>query len=52
MESRSRLENIMELKSNIVEYESKAAQPSLAGFLEEMALYMMQTGRMPKMMLS
>lgn len=39
MESRSRLENIMELKSNIVEYESKAAQPSLAGFLEEMALY-------------
>lgn len=39
MESRSRLENIMELKSNIVEYESKAEDPSLAGFLEEMALY-------------
>lgn len=39
MESRSRLENIMELKSNIVEYENKAEDPSLAGFLEEMALY-------------
>lgn len=39
LESRSRLENIMELKSNIVEYESRAEQPSLAGFLEEMALY-------------
>lgn len=39
MESRSRLENILELKSNIVEYENKAEQPSLAGFLEEMALY-------------
>nr|WP_300127072.1 UvrD-helicase domain-containing protein [uncultured Butyricicoccus sp.] len=39
MESRSRLENIMELKSNIVSYESKAEHPSLAGFLEEMALY-------------
>lgn len=38
-ESRSRLENIMELKSNIVSYESDAEQPSLAGFLEEMALY-------------
>lgn len=39
VESRSRWENIMELKSNIVEYEAKAETPSLAGFLEEMALY-------------
>ena len=38
-ESHSRWENIMELKSNIVEYENKAEEPSLAGFLEEMALY-------------
>lgn len=39
MESRSRAENIMELKSNIVDYEEKAEGPSLGGFLEEMALY-------------
>ena len=39
MESRSRAENIMELKSNIVDYENKAESPSLGGFLEEMALY-------------
>ncbi len=38
-ESRSRIENIMELKSNIVEYEERAEEPSLAGFLEEMALF-------------
>lgn len=38
-ESRSRLENIMELKSNIVDYESRAEEPSLAGFLEEMSLF-------------
>lgn len=38
-ESRSRIENIMELKSNIVEYEAHTEEPSLAGFLEEMALY-------------
>lgn len=38
-ESRSRLENIMELKSNIVQYEKDADQPSLANFLEQMALY-------------
>lgn len=39
MESRSRLENIMELKSNIVSYEEKSETPSLSEFLEEMALY-------------
>ena len=39
MESRGRAENIMELKSNLVEYQEKAEEPSLAGFLEEMALY-------------
>ena len=39
MESRSRAENIMELKSNIVDYEAKTENPTLSGFLEEMALY-------------
>ncbi len=38
-ESHSRIENIMELKSNIAEYESRAEEPSLAGFLEEMSLF-------------
>ena len=38
-ESRSRLENIMELKSNIVSYEETSEEPTLSGFLEEMALY-------------
>lgn len=38
-ESRSRLENIMELKSNIVSYEEGSEEPTLSGFLEEMALY-------------
>ncbi len=38
-ESRSRLENIMELKSNIVSYEEKSEMPNLSEFLEEMALY-------------
>ena len=39
LESRGRAENIMELKSNLVEYQERAEEPSLAGFLEEMALY-------------
>lgn len=39
MESQSRLEHINELKSYILTYESKNEQPTLAGFLEEMALY-------------
>ncbi len=38
-ESRSRIENIKELKSSILAYLSNAADPSLAGFLEEIALY-------------
>lgn len=39
MESRGRIENIMELKSNLVDYAERAEEPSLSGFLEEMALY-------------
>lgn len=39
MESRGRAENIMELKSNLVDYQEKAEEPTLSGFLEEMALY-------------
>lgn len=39
MESRSRKENVMQLKSNIVEYAEKTENPTLGGFLEEMALY-------------
>lgn len=39
MESQGRIEHIEELKSYIVSYEKDSAQPSLAGFLEEMALY-------------
>ena len=39
VESNSRIDNIMELKSNLVEYQERAETPSLAGFLEEMALY-------------
>ena len=38
-DSRSRLDNVMELKSNIVTYMEKTEEPSLAAFLEEMALY-------------
>jgi len=38
MENRGRIENIMELKSNIAEYSSRAAEPSLEGFLEEISL--------------
>lgn len=39
MESKGRLEHIEELKSNIVEYEERTETPTLANFLEEMALY-------------
>ena len=40
MESRSRLENIQELKSNIVSFlESQPEDPTLAGFLNEVALF-------------
>ena len=33
-----RLENIQELISNAIEYENSVDEPSLAGFLEEVAL--------------
>ncbi len=39
LEGRNRLENVYELKSNIVSYESNNEEPSLSGFLEEIALY-------------
>ena len=39
MESRGRIENIMELKSNIVDYIKRTEEPTLAGFLEEVSLF-------------
>ncbi len=38
-EGKNRLENVQELKSNIVKYAAEAETPSLAEFLEEIALY-------------
>ncbi len=38
-ESRGRIENIRELKSSILSYIQDTPDPSLAGFLEEIALY-------------
>ncbi len=38
-ENQTRLENIRELKSSIQSYLQNATEPSLAGFLEEIALY-------------
>ena len=38
-ENKTRLENIKELKSSIVTYAEQAIEPSLGGFLEEVALY-------------
>ena len=38
-ENRTRLENVRELKSSIANYAESAESPSLAGFLEEIALY-------------
>ncbi len=38
-ENRNRLENIRELKSSILSYIENQPQPTLAGFLEEIALY-------------
>ena len=38
-ENKTRLENIRELKSSIVNYMENAESPSLSGFLEEIALY-------------
>ena len=39
LENRSRLENVRELKSSIVTYMESTDTPTLAGFLEEIALY-------------
>ena len=38
-EALSRVDNIKELKSNIVSYMERSGEPSLAGFLDEIALY-------------
>ncbi|MBR6337348.1 MAG: UvrD-helicase domain-containing protein [Ruminococcus sp.] len=38
-EGLTRLENISELKSTMINYEEQAEEPSLSGFLEEIALY-------------
>ncbi len=38
-EALSRTDNIMELKSNIVNYMKKSPEPTLGGFLDEIALY-------------
>ena len=38
-ENKARLENIQELKTNIVHYMKEADEPSLDGFLEEVALF-------------
>ena len=38
-EGKTRLENVNELKSNIIKYVQENEEPSLAGFLEEVALY-------------
>ncbi len=39
VENRSRIENVRELKSSIQGYLENSAEPSLAGFLDEVALY-------------
>ena len=39
IESRTRAENVRELKSSIVSYIQNTDEPSLSGFLEEIALY-------------
>ncbi|MCD8341926.1 MAG: UvrD-helicase domain-containing protein [Clostridiales bacterium] len=38
-ENRNRIENVRELRSNIQSYVENAVQPTLAGFLDEVALY-------------
>ena len=38
-ENRTRLENIRELKSSLINYEQGAEHPTLGGFLEEIALF-------------
>lgn len=37
-EGKTRMENVLELKSSIIEYCEKAEEPTLAGFLEEISL--------------
>ena len=39
IEGEGRIENIGELKTNLMKYEEAAEQPELSGFLEEVALY-------------
>lgn len=39
IEAQTRLENLQELASAIADYEARSEPPSLAGFLEEVALY-------------
>ena len=39
VESRSRTENVQELKSSIINYVQNADEPTLSGFLEEVSLY-------------
>lgn len=38
-EVRTRIENILELKTNIVQYVEQAEEPSLGGFLDEVSLF-------------
>ena len=38
-ENRARIENVNELKSNIISYMESTESPSLAGFMDEVALY-------------
>lgn len=38
-ESLGRLENVMELKSNIADFEDRNAEPTLYGFMEEVSLF-------------
>lgn len=38
-ENKTRLENVLELKSSLISYAAEAEEPTLGGFLEEIALY-------------
>lgn len=38
-DGKARLENVLELKSNILEYSTRTETPTLGGFLEEIALF-------------
>jgi len=39
LEAKARIENILELKSNIISYVQQAEEPSLSGFLDEVSLF-------------